>query len=449
MRIRDRDTTALEPVTFTRLGYTVAPDTGYSKCGGVLWKDPGIFPAYTPSEFAGYTGKVGVKSHIEDVGGPRVPNSLNAVTHEKWDYQFPLRQVSYQGEATESPYYRLCRETNEGGISAGWNTAEALGRLNAPSWDTDTNALIRATGALNFGIQNAAVHIPTFLGEMRDFATLFQLTFGGLGTKATKVRTAADRGRFTSLLTRLVTGKASMTEVFRAVATIDLGYQWAIKPFLNDLKKLTEVGKHVASQYSRLQRTLPQTIHASVFDRGTEYSDLSNSYHKTDVNVFKTRLVTATSIFRYMVDELPTPPNILADAVGMDDLHVAAWELTRFSFAVDYFINIGDWLNQFHGNLIDLPYEILDECASVKMEAEVDVSTAFDAYGIRVAHWNQGGTRTVKGKMIHTRYQRTTGDLPHGAVSIVPQVRLPSLRQALNLSELTYLFTTVNHHATR
>jgi hypothetical protein len=33
-------------------------------------------------------------------------------------------------------------------------------------------------------------------------------------------------------------------------------------------------------------------------------------------------------------------------------------------------------------------------------------------------------------------------DLPHGAFTLIPEIKLPSLRQTLNLSELFYILST-------
>lgn len=112
---------------------------------------------------------------------------------------------------------------------------------------------------------------------------------------------------------------------------------------------------------------------------------------------------------------------------GLDPL-VAGWELIRFSFVVDYFINVGNWVQAvtpFSGA------ELVGSCGSVresyelKQEVEIDFSANADTTG---SYTGRSTTLTVE------RYHR----FPHSG-GVLPQwnPRLTTIR-LVNLASLAY-----------
>ncbi len=69
--------------------------------------------------------------------------------------------------------------------------------------------------------------------------------------------------------------------------------------------------------------------------------------------------VSATISSRVRVDN----PNLfLASRLGLTNPAAVAWELVPYSFVVDWFVNVGDYLNQFsefHGVTLINPYHTI------------------------------------------------------------------------------------------
>jgi hypothetical protein len=136
-------------------------------------------------------------------------------------------------------------------------------------------------------------------------------------------------------------------------------------------------------------------------------------------------------------------PAIMAEMVGLNDITSTMWELTRFSFVVDYFIQVQDWLKQFKGGEIDIPYVILSEGYSRKRENLMTVTTEYNSEGSGPELWSivDPPSRKVSGTVKYVRYERTKAPLPYGAIAY-PTWSLPSLKQTITLSELYFMFNS-------
>lgn len=56
------------------------------------------------------------------------------------------------------------------------------------------------------------------------------------------------------------------------------------------------------------------------------------------------------------------------DTLGVNLNPSILWDLVPFSFVVDYFVGVGDWLEQFKRNNLNLTFSVKDSCYSVKKE---------------------------------------------------------------------------------
>lgn len=69
----------------------------------------------------------------------------------------------------------------------------------------------------------------------------------------------------------------------------------------------------------------------------------------------------------------PNDPEIVRLGAALDTLGVnmnpaILWDLVPFSFVVDYFVGIGDWLERFKRTNLNLSFSVVDSCYSVKRE---------------------------------------------------------------------------------
>jgi hypothetical protein len=390
-----------------------------------------------------YPGKTGIVETISDV--PDGLGKYNEVVHTKQVWDFPCRTLSWAGE--NSTYQgKTARAETSSYLSAGYSIAGVEYDDPAPSWDSDLLALVRACNKMQFGIQDSGINLPTFLGELRDFTTLFKDVGKMTALLGPDIRNGSS-GKSRALRRAIKRWNQNpgvgLQEALTTLVTADLINQFAIKPFLGDLANLLKLGQHVHSQFERLERGVehPFPVRGTVHDDSIDNTALTPVYNKSFRALLRQRLVTAWArVLLHLPSGFPSPPAIMASALGFDDPHLVSWELTRWSFVVDYFVNVGDWLAQFKGDLCDIPYTILDQGYSVKHEALVEVTTHFDSEGLRTQFWNEHGAfPIVKGRLAYTRYRRIKAELPLEAFSPIPQIRLPNFRQFANLTEILYL----------
>jgi hypothetical protein len=385
---------------------------------------------------AGFKSRVGIDESISDVANGH--GSYNEVDHTKTVWDFPLRAYSAEGE--DSSYGGiLAKGTTLGSVSAG--PANVQGNTsNGILWDSESNALVRATNTMQLGIQDAGLDMPTFLGELRDFSSLFHSVGRNVKRLGEPSVTSHWEKQVGSFFRKRL--KKPIRQTIVDLANADLFNQFAIKPLIADIKAMLAVGKHISSQYDRLLRVEPQYVRSSVSDRDvTLFTETSTDHHWSRWNR-KNRVVTAWAKIQFNVSELPSYPAVLADALGFDNLHRTLWELTHWSFLWDYFIQVGDWLKQFQGQFIDLPLTILDQGYSRKFECISDVEVYFDASSTRAPLKNVSANGdTVTGTCTYKRYKRTRQALPFGAIA-VPTIQLPNLRQVRNITDLVILLSS-------
>lgn len=112
----------------------------------------------------------------------------------------------------------------------------------------------------------------------------------------------------------------------------------------------------------------------------------------------------------------------LADRLGLVSLADVALELTPFSFVVDWFVN----LDEFVGNLSDgYKSNMVNTWHSLKCQSEHDYRIYYREFG-RFDHWSVASGNS---------YKRVTGSLPSVALR-VRQRFMPSFTRAANASSL-------------
>jgi hypothetical protein len=367
------------------------------------------------------------------------PGAYNPVDHTKEVWDFPLRDIAFIGEGTRYSY-KLGHCETTGSVAAGWQSAQ--GYKNPGSlWDSDSNALIRATNAIQYNIQDAPVDLPSFLGELAEYRDIAHDVMKGFthdklkaGQNIDSVRRKFERFRDSVKTTR---------HVLEAIAAADLFNQFAVKPLVSDLTKLAQLGKHLQSQLSRLQRLDAVAVKGSTVDDDDDVFVSTIGEHKYTRYTSKTRTVTAWRKVKYDLSAIPAMPLVMADALGFDNIHRGVWELIPWSFLVDYFVQIGDWLKQFRGEFISIPFTVVGEGYSIKFESECEVVSEIYSQGTLAEFWNVevSKPRLVSGLVTYSRYRRILDPLPVGAISY-PTIKAPNLRQVRNLLDLTFLKTS-------
>jgi len=361
------------------------------------------------------------------------------VNHQKIVWNFPETTLAEQGEYI-SGSKRVDLYTT-GLVSAGPALA-TNGQNSFPAWDSDYNALLRTLPGHQFGVQDAGLNLPTFLGELRDFKSIFASVGGFLSPKPNKRGTLEWSNLYKQLRAPRI---RTVGDAVAVLAKTDLFVQFAAKPFIADIKNMMLLGDHLARQWDRLKSVEPLVSRSAVHDRDT--SDLttpasSPSRHSQYLEREYSRVVTSYVKYRIDTDSVMSEPParwlLAADALGFDNPISTAWELTPWSFLMDYFVHVGNYLNQFQGNLIDVPHEKIEQGWSVKRTFHSRVTTDFDVGYYRNYFTNVSGGHKAIGTFEKTSYIRLVEELPFGALAL-PQFRLPNLRQVRLISDLLFL----------
>lgn len=141
-----------------------------------------------------------------------------------------------------------------------------------------------------------------------------------------------------------------------------------------------------------LQSTGVNTRHYSIPIYKTESEVFSNDFQ--DYNwiisrvwnsVFTRKFVCTVKYTSELVDAYgqpisPNDPELVNLGAAMDWLGLnmnpaILWDLVPFSFVVDYFVGIGDWLERFKRSNLNLTFSVLDACYSLKREYVTEGTT--------------------------------------------------------------------------
>jgi hypothetical protein len=163
-----------------------------------------------------------------------------------------------------------------------------------------------------------------------------------------------------------------LRNVIRGIAGANLNYQFGWKLFIQDCKRiysnLTAFDKAFHDFKSRIGKVQRRRFRKK-FDTETDrvYATTSSSVDKwTDVS-WDAEFV-ATMRYTYsvpLIDSKYAEYRALMDALGLRLSPSVIWEAIPYSFVVDWFINVGDFLSQFDTDYLESEMTILDFCYSI------------------------------------------------------------------------------------
>lgn len=418
----------------TRAGNYAGSNTGWAYVNG--WPFDNILRSYVfSSEFTSYAGKVGVIESITSSTGNR--DSYNGVTHTRKRYEAPLVPVSNQHRSIFKT--RELNITSTGSISCGPGNLDYGLTLGSYANSVDSQ-LSRVIAKMDFGVSDSGFNLPVFLGELSDFKSLFD----GFGRFLTPQRGLSDAfSKFHSLWKNA--GRKPVTTVVKGIASANLFKNFVVEPLLADINGILTANQHLLKQIEKLRSSKPIVVRAGSTEYlggTTVYDVTSNPFaHGWKTTVSGSRTVRAQAHVQYHWDALVKPPTkaeLWLDTLGVDQPIAAAWESIPFTWLVDYFVGIGDFLDQFDGRLVAVPYTIIKDGYSVKTEKRAKTDLFVDN-GSQNALWKNFKGTTVSGTLDDLSYTRTKGPLNYSGIA-VPQLRMPSFKQAGNIASVIALF---------
>jgi hypothetical protein len=177
--------------------------------------------------------------------------------------------------------------------------------------------------------------------------------------------------------------RASQTA--RYLANAHLTWSFGVKPFMSDVQKLidelsgwkvrfdklvADAGKLQRHHYRKsLANALP--ANSSTYYGSWEHATIT-------YNWVKSPLYTATACYRYGVDTGPLAQvAAFLDAFGVRLNPQILWNHIPFTFVVDWFVGVGDWLSQYSADNLGVQVELIDFCHSVKFAQSAILQRSF------------------------------------------------------------------------
>lgn len=176
------------------------------------------------------------------------------------------------------------------------------------------------------------------------------------------------------------------SKFYQNVANQHLNYSFGWKPFIKDVVEmydLVDSYKRRLELYKKYQNTpLKRHFSKRIVDTTTSYrlDRDANRYVIATVKVKAT--YTATLRYRYTLEGLGGYAEnfkALMDTLGIKLSPSILWNAIPFSFVVDWFVNVGDTLQQFDQDFINSQVIIDDFCHSLKVTQEIEYK-AYENY---------------------------------------------------------------------
>lgn len=311
----DRSYTASVPTGVTR---NSAPDE-FRK-----WK----WPETDKSSFSKIKKSGAIKFSSYSVGEERVQNIIGKVTAESYANAYPWAATSYDGKlyASDSKIVKLVNPYFIQGDLLSFGSMFPTAPYYHYDYDhTDENSEIESVKGAVVSSMNSEYDFLTEMAELKE-------TLGYLLSILNKVRHPLKSFKDAKTALDKKDWKGKSVDYHDAVTSLWMQYRYAIMPLVYSAQDIKSVIEHRSDLY-RTERE-KSTLDLNINLKGD--SDVLHFYDKVEGQ----SIVRAVGKARYGSDV-----NLrLIDSIGTN-FATTAWELIPFSFVVDWFVNIGDFLS--------------------------------------------------------------------------------------------------------
>lgn len=283
------------------------------------------------------------------------------------------------------------------------------------------------------------IHLTNFVLELVDVKRLLMLGAKWVGM-------IKSFGYSTSAFRRLTKGQ-TIHALLKEVANAHLSLSFGIKPFVREVLQmhnvLTGLSDRIADFMAR--RGVPQVRHYReiLYDDSSTQDDgpcMGPDVQATR-KIVRTGKVTAHATMYYTYDcpdivTLGQKVDVLRDLLGLRFGFAQVWEAIPFSFVVDWFIKVQDFLEQLNEPLFKVNLTVTDYCISHKVVSTTEA--LITTTGARLGpNLTNHVTARVKGSVYVRRVQA-----PNSGFSFINYGRYGRNQLALSAS-LAMGFTSV------
>lgn len=195
---------------------------------------------------------------------------------------------------------------------------------------------------------------------------------------------------FMDILTRLNTsvsvlrrsGKFTKSLTLGDLANTKLAYEFGIKPMLEDVRALVNMNKRVNDQLTFLQssRLRPTKLNftrkrelLTPFDKALP--GITNNFEEKHACVALTTIMHAQATLHHDLKGLDSELafyRVLLGSTGILHVPSTVWNAIPLSFVVDWFLRIGDKLDNHHVRPFEGHWRLTNQCYSIKDEAKLE-----------------------------------------------------------------------------
>lgn len=237
----------------------------------------------------------------------------------------------------------------------------ATGNQWSPPGSLVSEALVEANNYFASGCTVQRLDLSAFLFELPDLRSLWPQL---LEFKTAFLRKYADGGSFRGL-----------KRDAKAAANAELAYQFGVAPLISDIlairKSLQGLSEHL--KWLRKNDQKPVRVEFAKSLNMTQPPDdapVNNGmYRKYNVQRCRFKAFAIITYDLSGLSDLEIQARTLCNAFGFDKPLSTLYELTRYSFVLDWFLRVGPLLDRLRLP-IDIPYVIQDSGYWTKVETE-------------------------------------------------------------------------------
>lgn len=467
MRIRTRDLRTSHPGTWLNLYgvTTTALADRYFRPTGQWHTGIGtVHYARTPQCVT--DGQTGSYDYMWDDDASR-PSTFNTCYHIKEVWNCPMVDVETQGRLIKSSAF--VEGTVYTKVRMGAKNAAGYGIDNMPAMATDSQLLAEALSTCQPDLVRDTLNVTQEIGEMLEvFGTVKSLVKSLhklLDARDARYLTRnwfnpASGNVYTNPGRRFLTKGAkaidslSLRDWLHLAVQLDLGYKFAVKPFISTMNKIVSIQERVHDVLKRVTGEVT-TLHGTSRRTGTvSFTSTGDPFARWGNTRTYTKIVCAQVKVQYTSKDSDALRNgIKAALTGRTLRHVpsAAWELIPLSFICDMMVDFGGFLKQLALKPIaDIEYTVLDSGWSWKTIAHSEGWVDPFSAGAYYDHKRILGCPLVTGSLEKTTYYRK-----HESVNLAsfvpkpPNMHWPSLAQCVSIAEVAYSIASIHRELIR
>jgi hypothetical protein len=373
----------------------------------------------------------------DSIDGVRAKLKLRPCSHERIQYSVNPGMYHTTNESF-GPYGAISETTSR--FTPGYGDVVAVLALRQQPTTNDKN-FVRARFTAG---EYDATNLGEFFAELGQLKILYQssaLSLANILIPGKNFRVSKDG--------KLIARSATFTDKALSLINADLLYQWGLSPLVNDVGALLQaVEKFNRFALNRASATHPIRVSSHLSQQYTaEPYTLSNiEFGSSRVRGYKT--TTLTGSWTYRVTGYYTYPEQIVSSVfnGLYEMFLGhggsrpigtLFNTLPFSFILDWFLPLGDWLDGLRVSSSNAP-TLLGACDSVTVEClgsrELGVTLFPTNHSPGVSHTVAGsGYASVSVKV--KSYDRALVESPTAPVGL-PTFRIPNVGQLTSLAEL-------------